>query len=79
MAGITLVQAQTHLDAYLAAETKILKGQAVDMDGKRLTRADLEMVQRGIDIWNGRVKQLTAESVATATAGRIRVFEVIPK
>lgn len=72
MAGITLEQAQAQLDAYLAAETKILAGQAVDMDGRRLTRADLAAVQQGITVWNGRVNKLSRN-------GRIRIMEVIPK
>jgi hypothetical protein len=74
MAGLTLDIAEAKLALYLAAETKILAGQAVEMDGHRLTRADLRAVQEGIAIWQGRCQQLTATG-----NGRLRVFEVIPR
>ncbi len=73
MAGITLAQAQAKLDEYLAAETKVLKGQSVSMDGETLTRANLEFIQRGIDIWNKRVQNLSA-----ASEGRGRARTVAP-
>lgn len=73
MAGITLAQAQTKLDAYLAAEEKILLGQAVQIDGQTLTRANLDLVQRGVALWDGRVKQLTARS-----SGRGRMRTIAP-
>ncbi len=71
MAGITLVQAQAQLDAYLAAETKILIGQRVVLDGQDLTRAHLEFVQAGISAWDARVKALSAQS---SGLGRMRTI-----
>lgn len=62
MAGITLAQAETRLAEYLAAEAKVIAGQAVTIDGTTLTRANLEMIQRGITIWDSRVKSLSASS-----------------
>ena len=62
MAGITLAQAETQLAAYLAAETKILAGQKVEIDGQALTRAHLEFVQAGIATWNNRVRDLSERS-----------------
>lgn len=62
MAGITLAQAEAKLAEYLAAESKVLKGQKVEIDGEALTRADLDMIQRGIDSWNKRVQNLAASS-----------------
>lgn len=59
MAGITLAQAETQLAAYLAAETKVLAGQRVEIDGQSLTRANLEQIQAGIDAWDKRVKALS--------------------
>ena len=41
------------------------------MDGKLLQRADLGMVQKGIDLWQGRVNSLT-------NSGRIQVRRVVP-
>ena len=59
MAGITLAQAETQLAAYLAAETAVLSGQSYSIAGRTLTRADLSEIQKGIEIWNKRVKRLT--------------------
>lgn len=73
MAGITLAQAEAKLDEYLAAETKVLKGQAVTIDGESLTRANLDLIQRGIDSWNKRVQNLSA-----AASGRGRARTVAP-
>lgn len=73
MAGITLAQAQTKLDEYLAAESKILAGQKVELDGRALTRADLAQVQKGVELWDSRVKVLAA-----AAAGRSRMRTVAP-
>lgn len=42
-------QIESRLDAYLDAESKILGGQSVDMNGKKLTRADLGIVSEKID------------------------------
>lgn len=41
---MTRTKTQEMLNLYLDAEKKILIGQAVDMAGKRLTRADLDSV-----------------------------------
>ncbi|WP_020675287.1 hypothetical protein [Geopsychrobacter electrodiphilus] len=59
MAGIDLTTAQAKLDAYLAAETKVLSGQKVEIDGETLTRADLPAIQAGINAWDARVKRLS--------------------
>jgi predicted DNA-binding transcriptional regulator YafY len=73
MAGITLAQAQQKLDAYLAAEEKILHGQAVTLDGNTMTRANLDTVQKGITLWNDRVIELT-----TSGQGRGRMRTISP-
>lgn len=73
MAGITLAQAEQKLAEYLAAETKILAGQKVEIDGKLLQRADLETVQAGITAWDKRVKDLSE-----AGSGRPRSRTVSP-
>lgn len=59
MAGITLLQAQTQLDAYLAAETAVLTGQSYEIAGRKLTRADLDSIQKGVELWNTRVGALS--------------------
>lgn len=73
MAGITLLQAQTQLDAYLAAETAVLSGQAYEIAGRRLTRADLAAIQLGITTWNRRVADL-----GRSASGRGRARTVVP-
>lgn len=73
MAGITLAQAQTQLDAYLAAETAVLSGQSYEIAGRKLTRANLEMIQKGVEIWNARVNQLSAKA-----SGRSRAISPRP-
>jgi hypothetical protein len=73
MAGITLAQAETKLAAYLAAEEKILLGQKVEIDGQALTRSNLADVQKGVELWNSRVRTLSAQS-----SGRGRMRTVSP-
>lgn len=68
MAGITLAQAQTKLDSYLAAEEAVLTGQGYEIAGRKLTRADLSAIQEGIKIWDARVKTLDSRA-----SGRSRV------
>lgn len=75
MAGITLEIAEAKLQQYLDAEQKILLGQETAIDGDRLTLANLEAVQAGIKVWDGRVKELTPAS----SGGGIRVVEIIPR
>lgn len=59
MAGITLAQAESKLAEYLAAESAVLSGQKYKIDGREMQKADLEMIQRGIDAWNTRVIRLS--------------------
>lgn len=73
MAGITLAQAEAKLAEYLAAETKVLSKQSVNIDGQTLTLANLDVIQRGIDTWDKRVKTLSA-----AASGRGRARTVAP-
>lgn len=62
MAGITLAQAEAQLALYLAAETKILAGQKVEIDGQALTRANLKDVREGMAHWDSKVKELSARA-----------------
>lgn len=62
MAGITLALAQAQLDAYLAAEAAVLSGQSYEIAGRKLTRANLESIQKGIEIWSGRIDKLSAKA-----------------
>lgn len=70
MAGLNLAQAETQLAAYLAAETAVLSGQSYSLGGRQLTRANLQFIQQGIQIWDKRVKQLSRGGL------RVRTVEV---
>lgn len=72
MAGITLTQAQTQLDAYLAAEAAVLTGQRYEIAGRMLQRADLAAIREGITTWDARVK-----SLSIAARGRSRARTVV--
>ena len=68
MAGITLAIAQAKLDAYLAAETSVLSGQKYEIEGRLLQRANLAEIQTGINIWDQRVKRLSARASGRSAA-----------
>lgn len=73
MAGITLAQAETQLAAYLEAETAILSGgQAASARARSLQRAGLDAVQKGIQYWDSKAKELGGE-----TADQIRHRRVV--
>jgi hypothetical protein len=59
MAGITLAQAQAQLDAYLAAETAALARKSYTINGRSMTFQDLPAIQSGIQLWSGRVSELS--------------------
>ena len=72
MAGITLAQAEAQLAAYLAAQTKILAGQKVEIDGQALTRANLQDVQTGLTYWDAKVKELSNSASGRGRARTVR-------
>ena len=74
MAGITLEQAQTQLNTYLAAETAVLGGQRYSINGRELQRANLAEIQKGVETWNARVKQLSIRQ-----SGRSRARTVVAR
>lgn len=60
MAGITLEQAQAQLDLWMAASEDIaVNGQSTSIHGRTFTAANLDYVDKQIDKWDTRVKQLT--------------------
>lgn len=73
MAGITLTIAQAQLQKYLDAETAVLAGQSYEIAGRKLTRANLEFIQKGVELWDDRVKTLSNKA-----AGRTRAVSVRP-
>lgn len=73
MAGITLLQAQTQLNAYLTAETSVLAGQSYEIAGRKLSRANLAEIQQGITLWNSRVTDLSRSSTGRSRARTVVV------
>lgn len=55
MPGITLDLAQAQLELYMKAEAAVLSGQSYEIHGRKLTRANLGDIQRGIATWNDRI------------------------
>lgn len=74
MAGITLAQAQTQLDAYLAAEIAVLKNQSYKVGTREFTRADLKDILDGIERWSAKVEALSS---SRANGGRGR--SIVPR
>lgn len=70
---ITLAQAEAQLALYLAAEEAVLGGQSYSIGGRHLSRANLEEIQKGIEIWNNR-----ATSLGAAASGRSRSYTIVP-
>lgn len=61
--------AQTHLDAWLAADLAVATGQAYSIAGRSLTRVDTPTIRAQIKYWQGIVDQYTA----AAAGGTSRV------
>lgn len=74
MPAFTLAQAQTQLAAYIAAETKVLAGQAATLGDRSVTLADLTAIQKGITTWEARVDKLSGTAL-----GRSRCRTVTPR
>jgi hypothetical protein len=57
-----LDQAQARLDAYIAAEIAVLKGQRYTIDGRELWRANLGEIRAGIKEARDEVHRLQARA-----------------
>ena len=77
MAGITLAQAQSNLDAWVAASTAVASNQSYEIGTagvtRRLTRANAAEILKQIDFWDAKVKQLSGGAAAR------RVRYVVPE
>lgn len=71
MAGITLAIAEAKLAEYLAAETKVNARQSYEIDGRKLTSANMAEIQRGIATWNQRVIDLDRKARGSSRARTI--------
>lgn len=59
MAGITLEQANEHLQAWLTAELEVTTHQSYSIGSRSLTKADLGEIREQIEYWNNWVIRLT--------------------
>lgn len=73
MAGITAAQADSQLQAWLAASFAVSSGQSYSIAGRSLSRADASQIREQIDYWQGHVNRLAAKS-----SGRRRTRYVVP-
>ena len=70
MAGITLAQAEAQLSTWLTALTDIAQnGQEVTIHGRTYKAADLDRVQKQVDYWDGKVKQLSRGTTGVRIRG----------
>ena len=53
--SLTLEQAQTALDAWIAADLAVAKGQSYSMNGRSLTLANAREIREQIQYWERRV------------------------
>ena len=73
--AMTLATAQTHLDAWTAADLAVSTGQAYSIGGRSLTRASAGEIREQLTYWQRIVDRLTA--VAAGNSGNASV--VYPK
>jgi hypothetical protein len=57
---LTLEQAQTALNAWIAADLAVAKGQSYSMNGRSLTLANTREIREQIQYWERRVASLQA-------------------
>jgi U3 small nucleolar ribonucleoprotein component len=76
MAGITLKQADAHLQAWLKAELEITTSQSYKIGTRSLTRADLAQVREQVKFWQNKVNELQN---AEKRGGRNRVYRAVPR
>lgn len=73
MAGITLVQAQAQLDAWVAADLAVSRKQSYRIADRQLTYADAAEITAKIDYWNGKVTELSRRASGRSRARTIVV------
>lgn len=59
MSGITLVQAETQLASWLAADAAVATGQSYKIGGRSLERANAKEIRDNIVFWDKHVHRLT--------------------
>ncbi len=73
MAVISLTQAQTLLDNWLALLTKLSASpaQSVTFEGQSYTSRDINQVQAQVDHWESKVKELARQAARKTRAVRV--------
>ena len=66
---MTATIAQTHLDAWLAADLAVAKGQSYSIAARSLTRAVPGTIKAQIAYWQGVVNSLNAEAAGNVSPG----------
>ena len=69
--ALTLSQAQAALDAWIAADLAVAKGQSYSMNGRSLTLANTREIREQIQYWERRVaafEQVSQENQQAALA-----------
>lgn len=56
--ALTLQQAQTALDAWIAADLAVARGQSYSMNGRSLTLANTREIREQIQYWERRLATL---------------------
>lgn len=59
MPGITLEQAQTQLDLWVAADSAVATGQSYSIGTRTLTRANAAEITDKIKFWDSKVQALS--------------------
>lgn len=73
MAAFTLLQAQTQLDAWLAADSAVATGQSYEIAGRRLVRANAAEITAKIDYWATKVVELSESAAGRSRSRSISV------
>lgn len=72
MSGMTQTQAQTLLDAWIAADLAVANGQSYTIGGRSLTRANAAEITEKIKFYSGLVAEL-------GRGGSMTVRRAIPR
>lgn len=65
---LTLSQAQTALEAWIAADLAVAKGQSYSMNGRSLTLVNVKEIREQIQYWERRVASLQGSGKAHSIA-----------
>lgn len=66
--ALTLLQAQDALDAWIAADLSVAKGQSYTMNGRSLTMANVKEIREQIQYWERRVNAFEQTAQANQQA-----------